>query len=85
MNSLQSYQLSPNHYFSLKVQTGDDGTLHPELVLEQALDREEEAAHHLLLIASDGGDPRRSSTVHIHVTVLDTNDNAPVLLNRFTE
>ncbi|XP_042793405.1 protocadherin gamma-A8 isoform X9 [Panthera leo] len=78
MNSLQSYQLSPNHYFSLEVQTGDDGTLHPELVLEQALDREEEAAHHLLLIASDGGDPRRSSTVHIHVTVLDTNDNAPV-------
>ncbi|XP_077624928.1 protocadherin gamma-A8 isoform X5 [Crocuta crocuta] len=78
MNSLQNYQLSPSHYFSLEVQSGDDGTLHPELVLEQALDREEEAAHHLILIASDGGDPRRSSTVHIHVTVLDTNDNAPV-------
>ncbi|XP_032192273.1 protocadherin gamma-A8 isoform X7 [Mustela erminea] len=78
MNSLQSYQLSPSHHFSLDVQTGDDRTLHPELVLEQALDREEEAAHHLVLIASDGGEPRRSSTVHIHVTVLDTNDNAPV-------
>ena len=47
-------------------------------MLEQALDREEEAAHHLVLIAWDGGDPRRSSTVHIHVTVLDTNVNAPV-------
>ncbi|XP_040478243.1 protocadherin gamma-A8 isoform X1 [Ursus maritimus] len=78
MNSLRSYQLSPHPHFSLDVQTGDDGTLHPELVLEQALDREEEAAHHLVLIAWDGGDPRRSSTVHIHVTVLDTNDNAPV-------
>ncbi|XP_037658041.1 protocadherin gamma-A8 isoform X6 [Choloepus didactylus] len=78
VNSLQHYQLSPNHHFSLAVQTGDDGTINPELVLERALDREEEAAHHLVLTASDGGDPPRSSTVHIHVTVLDTNDNAPV-------
>ncbi|ELK02978.1 Protocadherin gamma-A9 [Pteropus alecto] len=78
LNSLQNYQLSPNHHFSLDVQTGDDGTINPELVLERALDREEEAAHHLVLIASDGGEPRRSSTVHIQVTVLDTNDNAPV-------
>ncbi|XP_019518324.1 PREDICTED: protocadherin gamma-A8 isoform X9 [Hipposideros armiger] len=78
LNSLQSYQLSPNHHFSLDVQTGDDGTIYPELVLERALDREQEAAHHLVLIASDGGTPRRSSTVHIQVTVLDTNDNAPV-------
>ncbi|XP_037658045.1 protocadherin gamma-A9 isoform X10 [Choloepus didactylus] len=78
INSLQSYQLSPGHHFSLDVQTGDDGTINPELVLERTLDREEEAAHHLVLTASDGGDPPRSSTVHIHVTVLDTNDNAPV-------
>nr|KAF6448292.1 hypothetical protein HJG63_014988 [Rousettus aegyptiacus] len=78
LNALQNYQLSPNHHFSLDVQTGDDGTINPELVLERALDREEEAAHHLVLIASDGGEPRRSSTVHIQVTVLDTNDNAPV-------
>ncbi|XP_037595810.1 protocadherin gamma-A9 isoform X11 [Cebus imitator] len=78
VNSLQSYQLSPNHHFSLDVQTGDDGAINPELVLERSLDREEEAAHHLVLTASDGGEPRRSSTVRIHVTVLDTNDNAPV-------
>ncbi|XP_021795476.2 protocadherin gamma-A9 isoform X11 [Papio anubis] len=78
VNSLQSYQLSPNHHFSLNVQTGDNGAINPELVLERALDREEAAAHHLVLTASDGGEPRRSSTVRIHVTVLDTNDNAPV-------
>uniref|UniRef100_A0A8D2JNL8 Protocadherin gamma subfamily A, 4 n=1 Tax=Sciurus vulgaris TaxID=55149 RepID=A0A8D2JNL8_SCIVU len=78
VNSLQSYQLSSNHHFSLDVQTRNDGTLNPELVLEHALDREEEAVHHLVLTALDGGDPRRSSTVHIQVTVLDTNDNAPV-------
>ncbi|XP_060035875.1 protocadherin gamma-A9 isoform X26 [Erinaceus europaeus] len=78
VNSLQSYQLSPNDHFSLDVQTGDDGTRNPELVLERALDREERVVHHLVLTASDGGDPRRSSTMHIQVTVLDTNDNAPV-------
>uniref|UniRef100_F6S8K5 Cadherin domain-containing protein n=5 Tax=Macaca mulatta TaxID=9544 RepID=F6S8K5_MACMU len=78
VNSLQSYQLNPNHHFSLDVQTGDNGVINPELVLQRALDREEEAAHHLVLTASDGGEPRRSSTVRIRVTVLDTNDNAPV-------
>ncbi|KAL1773688.1 protocadherin gamma-A9 [Sigmodon hispidus] len=78
MNSLQSYQLSPNRHFSLHLQTGDDGTINPELVLEHTLDREEEPIHHLVLTASDGGDPRRSSTALIQVTVLDTNDNAPV-------
>ncbi|XP_064133414.1 protocadherin gamma-A7 isoform X10 [Loxodonta africana] len=77
-NSLQSYQLSPNHHFSLDVQTGDDGTKYPELVLERALDREEEAIHHLLLTASDGGNPLRSGIARIQVTVMDVNDHAPV-------
>ncbi|XP_016061067.1 PREDICTED: protocadherin gamma-A9 isoform X6 [Miniopterus natalensis] len=78
LNSLQSYQLSPNHHFSLDLQTADDGTINPGLVLERPLDREEEAAHHLVLVGSDGGEPPRSSTAHIKVTVLDMNDNAPV-------
>ncbi|XP_027697674.1 protocadherin gamma-A4-like isoform X8 [Vombatus ursinus] len=78
INSLQSYQLSPNHHFSLHVQTGTDEAKYPELVLERALDREEEPVHHLTLTASDGGDPVRSGTVHIRVIVLDANDNAPV-------
>ncbi|KAK2498188.1 hypothetical protein MC885_008421 [Smutsia gigantea] len=47
MNSLQSYQLNPNHHFSLVVQTGYEGTKHPELVLERVLDREDEAIFHL--------------------------------------
>ncbi|XP_070270846.1 protocadherin gamma-A7 isoform X5 [Myotis yumanensis] len=77
-NSLQSYQLSPNRHFSLLVQTGEDGTKYPELVLERVLDREEEAIHHLLLTASDGGDPPLSGTARIQVAVLDVNDHAPV-------
>ncbi|XP_006777016.2 PREDICTED: protocadherin gamma-A10 isoform X1 [Myotis davidii] len=78
VNSLQSYQLSPSRHFSLAVQSRANGAKYPELVLERALDREEEAQHHLVLTASDGGDPLRSGTVLISVTVFDTNDNAPV-------
>ncbi|EPQ16989.1 Protocadherin gamma-A10 [Myotis brandtii] len=78
VNSLQSYQLSPSRHFSLAVQSRANGVKYPELVLERALDREEEAQHHLVLTASDGGDPLRSGTVLISVTVFDTNDNAPV-------
>ncbi|NWQ72596.1 PCDGH protein, partial [Neopipo cinnamomea] len=48
------------------------------LVLAKALDREEAAFHELLLRASDGGDPARTGTARIRVTVLDANDNAPV-------
>ncbi|XP_027697670.1 protocadherin gamma-A10-like isoform X4 [Vombatus ursinus] len=77
MNSLQSYELSPNHHFSLLVQSRVDGAKYPELVLERALDREEKPVHHLILTASDGGDPMHSSTAQVRVTVLDANDNAP--------
>ncbi|XP_017905725.1 PREDICTED: protocadherin gamma-A10 isoform X12 [Capra hircus] len=78
VNSLQSYQLSSNKHFSLAVQSRVNGVKSPELVLEHALDREEEAMHRLVLTAVDGGDPLRSGTVLISVTVFDTNDNAPV-------
>ncbi|KFO19364.1 Protocadherin gamma-A10 [Fukomys damarensis] len=78
VNSLQSYQLSPSKHFSLGVQSRANGVKYPELVLERALDREEEAVHHLVLTASDGGVPLRSGTVLITVTVFDANDNAPV-------
>nr|XP_019594579.1 PREDICTED: protocadherin gamma-A12 isoform X4 [Rhinolophus sinicus] len=77
-NSLQSYELSSNTHFSLEVQSGADGNKYPELVLERALDREENAVHHLVLTASDGGEPVRTGTARIRVIVVDVNDNAPV-------
>ncbi|NWI90967.1 PCDG7 protein, partial [Pitta sordida] len=77
-NSLQSYDLSGDEHFSLTVQMGPDGDQRPELVLAKGLDREEEAFHELVLKASDGGDPARTGTARIRVTVLDVNDNAPV-------
>ncbi|XP_021572952.1 protocadherin gamma-A11-like [Carlito syrichta] len=77
VNSLQSYQLSPNGLFSLQVRGGTDGAKNPELMLEGSLDREKEVAHLLLLTALDGGDPIRKGTVPIRVVVLDVNDHSP--------
>ncbi|NXM23803.1 PCDGC protein, partial [Oxyruncus cristatus] len=77
-NSLQRYELSGDEHFALAVQEGPGGDQRPELVLAKALDREEAAFHELVLRASDGGDPARTGTARIRVTVLDANDNAPV-------
>ncbi|NWT10773.1 PCDGA protein, partial [Vireo altiloquus] len=77
-NSLQNYELSGNEHFSLAVQAGPGGDQRPELVLAKSLDREEAAFHELVLRAIDGGDPARTGTARIRVTVVDANDNAPV-------
>ncbi|XP_010218574.1 PREDICTED: protocadherin-10-like [Tinamus guttatus] len=76
-NSVRTYQLSPNGFFSLEVQTRSDASKFAELVLEHALDREQQRTHRVLLTAFDGGVPERSGTAHILVTVLDANDNVP--------
>ncbi|XP_069055505.1 protocadherin-10-like isoform X1 [Pleurodeles waltl] len=76
-NSLRTYRLSPNSFFSLEVQTRTDGSKFAELVLERALDRERQRTHRVLLTAVDGGMPERSGTALITVSVLDANDNVP--------
>nr|XP_057919346.1 protocadherin gamma-C5-like [Doryrhamphus excisus] len=76
-NSVRSYLISKNDNFKLAVKTQKDGRKIPELVLEKALDREKLPVHHLILTALDGGDPVRSGTSEITITVLDNNDNAP--------
>ncbi|KAL2077307.1 hypothetical protein ACEWY4_026811 [Coilia grayii] len=78
INALQNYALSSNSHFALKQQSNPDGTKYAEMVLQKALDREENPRLALKLIAVDGGNPQRSGTVNIDVTVLDANDNVPV-------
>uniref|UniRef100_A0A669D265 Cadherin domain-containing protein n=1 Tax=Oreochromis niloticus TaxID=8128 RepID=A0A669D265_ORENI len=78
VNDIQTYTLKPSDHFKLEVQNQPDGGGFVEMVLQNPLDREKEETHSLVLIASDGGEPRRSGTVHIHITVLDANDNAPL-------
>ncbi|XP_061899874.1 protocadherin gamma-A11-like [Entelurus aequoreus] len=77
-NAVQDYSLQKNDFFSLNVKTKGTGRKYSELVLDKELDRENQNEIILLLTAYDGGSPRRSGTVVIHVTVLDANDNVPV-------
>ncbi|XP_007937221.1 protocadherin beta-6 [Orycteropus afer afer] len=76
-NSLQSYRISPNPHFHVLTRNRSDGRKIPELVLDKALDREEQPQHRLTLMALDGGSPPRSGTAEIQILVLDSNDNAP--------
>ncbi|XP_051275317.1 protocadherin gamma-C5 isoform X31 [Dicentrarchus labrax] len=77
-NSLKSYSLSKDECFSLKIKELANGRKVPELVLEKPLDREKQNVHQLLLTALDGGNPVKTGTSKIIVTVLDNNDNVPI-------
>ncbi|XP_059102135.1 protocadherin beta-6-like [Peromyscus eremicus] len=76
-HSIQSYTVSDNHHFHVLTRSRSDGKKFPELVLDKALDREEQAQLRLTLTAVDGGSPPRSGTTEIQILVLDINDNTP--------
>ncbi|XP_054647618.1 protocadherin beta-16-like [Dunckerocampus dactyliophorus] len=78
INDIQRYSLKPSDNFKLEVNSDPNGRKFIEMVLQKPLDREKEETHTLMLIASDGGEPHRSGTARIQITVLDANDNAPV-------
>ncbi|XP_051925910.1 protocadherin gamma-A12-like isoform X17 [Hippocampus zosterae] len=77
-NGLQSYILTPSDHFVLKQHVSPGGRKYAEMVLQKALDREEQPRLSLKLVAVDGGNPQRSGTVNIDITIQDANDNAPV-------
>ncbi|XP_059202412.1 protocadherin gamma-C5-like [Centropristis striata] len=77
-NSVKSYTLSKDECFSLRIKELSGNRKVPELVLEKSLDREKQSVHELLLTALDGGNPVKTGTTKIIVTVLDINDNIPV-------
>ncbi|XP_021168058.2 protocadherin alpha-8 [Fundulus heteroclitus] len=79
-NSVSSYKLSRNEYFSLEVHNNED-SVSAELVLQKALDREKQPTIKLTVTAVDGGNPPKSGTAQIIVSVLDINDNSPVFSN----
>ncbi|XP_045407005.1 protocadherin gamma-B1 isoform X14 [Lemur catta] len=76
-NSVKTYTINPNQYFSLSTKESPDGNKYPELLLENPLDREYQSHHHLILTATDGGAPPLSGTTQIRIQVTDANDNAP--------
>ena len=46
-------------------------------MLRERLDRESRDAYALTLLAVDGGDPARSASLRMRVSVSDENDNGP--------
>ncbi|XP_077464630.1 protocadherin alpha-8-like [Stigmatopora argus] len=77
-NSVKTYKLSPNEYFTLDVQSDGKHGASTELILNKALDREKVPVHELTLTAVDGGKPVKSGTLPIKIVVVDLNDNTPV-------
>nr|XP_042119835.1 protocadherin beta-6 isoform X2 [Peromyscus maniculatus bairdii] len=84
-NAVQNYTVSPNLHFHVVTQSRTDGRKYPELVLDKALDREEQPELTLTLTAVDGGSPPRSGTTTVHIEVMDINDNAPQFVQSLYE
>ncbi|XP_049983985.1 protocadherin beta-14-like isoform X7 [Alexandromys fortis] len=84
-NGLQDYTISPNSHFYVKIHDSGDGRMYPELVLDRALDHEEESELRLTLTALDGGSPPRSGTTSVLIKVMDINDNTPEFAQSFYE
>ncbi|XP_062986136.1 protocadherin alpha-8-like [Elgaria multicarinata webbii] len=78
VNAQLKYRLSSTEYFAVEEKINDRHSKSLVLVLKKSLDREKIPVHHLVLTATDGGQPELTGTVHLEVTVMDANDNAPV-------
>ncbi|XP_063786132.1 protocadherin gamma-B2-like [Pseudophryne corroboree] len=77
-NSIISYVLSDNQYFTLGEKINSDGMKYPEVILEKSLDRETQSYYELILAASDGGSPMLTGTTQVKISVTDVNDNFPI-------
>lgn len=82
MNGVQKYELiSDSKKFDLAEDITSGEVTDLKLVLTGELDREKKDSYRLKLIAYDGGNPTKSGSATINITVLDANDNDPVFLN----
>ncbi|XP_062941557.1 protocadherin beta-15-like [Cynocephalus volans] len=77
INNIRNYTIYPNSHFHVLTRNGGEGRKYPELVLDKALDREEQTELRLTLMAVDGGAPPQNGTALVRIDVLDINDNAP--------
>ncbi|VFV21523.1 protocadherin beta-11-like [Lynx pardinus] len=85
INALKNYMISPNSHFHIKMRVNPDNRKYPELVLDKALDYEEQSELSFILTALDGGSPPRSGTATVRVVVVDINDNSPEFEQPFYE
>nr|XP_034969418.1 protocadherin-18 [Zootoca vivipara] len=77
-NSLYTYSLSANDFFTIEVRTRTDGAKYAELIVVSELDRELKSSYELQLTASDNGVPQRSGSSILKISISDSNDNSPV-------
>ncbi|XP_032106394.1 protocadherin beta-12-like [Sapajus apella] len=85
INAVKSYTISPNSHFHIKMRVNPDNRKYPELVLDKALNYEEQLELSFILTALDGGSPPRSGTALVRVVVVDINDNSPEFEQAFYE
>ncbi len=78
---VQDYELATeNKYFMLiknETRVGSELRIEIKLELSEPLDREKEEFVQLKVVAYDGGNPPKSGSMLINVTVKDANDNDP--------
>ncbi|KAM4875264.1 uncharacterized protein RHO17_007709 [Thomomys bottae] len=85
INAVKSYKISPNSHFHINMRINPDNRKYPELVMDKALDFEEQPELSFILTALDGGSPPRSGTALVRVLVVDINDNSPEFEYAFYE
>ncbi|XP_023559813.1 protocadherin beta-12 [Octodon degus] len=76
-NAIKTYTIGTNSHFHTKMRVNPDNQKYPELILDKALDYEEQPELSFILTALDGGSPPRTGTTLVQVVVIDTNDNSP--------
>ncbi|XP_075708430.1 protocadherin-9 isoform X2 [Rhinoderma darwinii] len=78
-NGVQHYVLlNGQSVFGLDIVETPEGEKWPQLIVQQVLDREQKDTYVMKIKVEDGGNPQKSSTAILQVTVSDVNDNKPV-------
>ncbi|KAK2858218.1 hypothetical protein Q7C36_006137 [Tachysurus vachellii] len=78
-NSVHKYELvNGQSTFGLDIVETQEGEKWPQLIVQQNLDREQKDTYVMKIKVEDGGNPQKSSTAILQVTVTDVNDNRPV-------
>lgn len=78
-NSIQHYELEKGQTaFGLDIIETPEGDRWPQLIVQQTLDREQKDTYVMKIKVEDGGNPAKSSTAILQISVTDVNDNRPV-------
>ncbi|XP_068571005.1 protocadherin-11 X-linked isoform X1 [Cebidichthys violaceus] len=79
INGIQHYELVKSvSEFGLDIIETPEGDKWPQLIVQQNLDREQKDTFVMKIKVEDGGNPPKSSTAILQVTISDVNDNRPV-------